>query len=339
MKRSTVGIAEVADWHNLTAAFWRASRGKAARADIAVFRADLDRQLANLRRDILDGAVRLGEMRTFRIHDPKPRLIHAPSFRERVLHHALMAHVGPVLDRALVYDTYACRSGKGTLAAVRRCQQHARRFPWYAKIDIRAYFASIDHRVLLALLRRRFKDRALLDLMARIIDAHHDRPAKGLPIGALTSQHFANYYLSGLDRLLLERCAVEGMVRYMDDVIWWAGSRDAVRETACIAHAFLGETLLLEVKPPVQIGRSAGGVSFCGFRILPSALLLSRRRKRRYAACRKKWEQAFSTGRIDEAMLQMGYSSALAITAHAAAASWRREQLRRTPVAACCESV
>ena len=64
-------------------------------------------------------------MRAFRIHDPKPRLIHAPAFRERVLHHALMAHAGPVLDRALVFDTYACRVGKGTLAAVRRCQQHA----------------------------------------------------------------------------------------------------------------------------------------------------------------------------------------------------------------------
>src|SRR4051794_39912442 len=200
MKRSSVTLADVADWDNLAAALWQASRGKAAQADVSAFRANLDCELGSLRHDILNGSVHVGETRAFRIHDPKPRLIHAPAFRERVLHHALMAHVGPVLDRALVFDTYACRVGKGALAAVRRCQQHGRRFAWYAKIDIRAYFASIDHAVLLAMLRRQFKDRPLLDLMGRIISAYHDRPGKALPIGALTSQHFANYYLSGLDR-------------------------------------------------------------------------------------------------------------------------------------------
>lgn len=339
MKRSPVTLADVADWQNLHAAFWQASRGKAARTDVAAFRADLERRLASLRRDILDGSLRLGETRTFRIHDPKPRLIHAPAFRERVLHHALMAHVGPVLDRALVDDTYACRVGKGALAAARRCQHHARRFPWYAKIDIRAYFASIDHVTLLAMLHRKFKDRPLLELIARIVDAHHDRPGKGLPIGALTSQHFANFYLSGLDRLLLERCRVGGMVRYMDDVVWWADSREAVREALGIAGRFVREDLLLDIKQPVQIGRSAAGLVFCGYRVLPGALLLSRRRKRRYAACRRKWERSFAAGQIDAAGLQAGYASALGITAHADAAAWRREQLRRQPLEADLESV
>lgn len=334
MKRSAVTLADVADGHNLAAAFWQASRGKAARADVAAFRADLERELASLRRDILDGTVRLGETRAFRIHDPKPRLIHAPAFRERVLHHALMAHVGPVLDRALVFDTYACRLAKGALAAVQRCQQHSRRFPWYAKIDIRGYFASIDHATLLGLLRRRFKDRPLLGLMARVIDAYHDQPGKGLPIGALTSQHFANYYLSGLDRLLLEGCRVGGMVRYMDDVVWWADSREAVREALQVASAFVRNKLLLEIKAPAGIGRSAGGLSFCGFRVLPGALLLSRRRRRRYAECRRKWERAFAAGESDATTLQAGYGSALAITAHSDAASWRREQLQRHSLAA-----
>lgn len=339
MRRSAISLTDVADGHNLAAAFWQASRGKAVRADVAAFRTDLDRELASLRREILDGTVQVGAMRAFRIHDPKPRLIHAPAFRERVLHHALMAHAGPVLDRALVDDTYACRQGKGALAAVRRCQQHVRRYPWYAKIDIRAYFASIDHAVLNAMLRRKFKDRPLLDLIARIIDAHHDRPGKGLPIGALTSQHFANFYLSGLDRLLLERCRVGGIVRYMDDVVWWAGSREAARGALKTVGALVRDHLLLDVKQPVQIGRSLGGVSFCGFRVLPGALLLSRRRKRRYAECRRKWERAFAAGEIDAAALQAGYSTALAITAHADAAAWRREQLRRHPLEADIESV
>jgi RNA-directed DNA polymerase len=333
MKRSRVGLTQVADWHNLAAAFQRAARGKWARDEVRAFRADLLGQLAALRGDILDGSVAVGRMRAFRIRDPKPRIIHAPCFRARVLHHALMAHVGPVLDRALVDDTYACRVGKGALAAVRRVQHHARRYRWYAQIDIRGYFASIDHRVLLALLERRFKDRGLLRLMRRIIDAHHAAPGRGLPIGALTSQHFANYYLAGLDRLLLEGAGVRGLVRYMDDVVWWGDDRASVRRALELARDYAEDELGLTVKQPVRVGPSAAGVSFCGFRILPGRLLLSRRRKRRYAQSRRAWEAAFAAGRVDVRGLQAGYASALAITAHADAAAWRREQLRRRPLA------
>ncbi len=333
MKRSAVSIRDVADWHNLAAAFRRAAIGKGRRDEVRGFRADLDGKLARLRSEILGGTVEVGRMRCFRIRDPKPRIIHAPCFRERVLHHALIAHVGPVLDRALVDDTFACRLGKGALAAVQRAQAHSRRFTWYAKIDIRAYFASIDHQALLALLERRFKDAGLLRLLWRIVDAHHTEPGKGLPIGALTSQNFANYYLSGLDRLLLENCPVRGLVRYMDDLVWWGDERAAVRSALGQARVYTKERLFLDIKTPVQIGRSNSGLSLCGYRILPGRLLLSRRRKRRYAGCRQQWEDAYLAGLIDGRTLQAGYATAQAITAHADAAVWRREQLRRRPLA------
>jgi len=333
VQRSRVGLAAIADWHNLAAAFRRAARGKGQRDEVRQFRADLNGELARLRESLLDGSVEVGQMRSFHIRDPKPRTIHAPCFRERVLHHAVMAHVGPVLDRALVEDTYACRAGKGALAAVLRAQHHARRWPWYAQIDIRTYFARIDHEILLALLARRFKDRGLLALLARIVESHHAEPGRGLPIGALTSQHFANYYLAGLDRLLLEGCRVRGMVRYMDDLVWWGDGKDAVRDALAQARAHARERLRLTVKTPVQIGRSRAGLPFCGYRVLPGRLLLSRRRQRRYAECRRDWENAYAAGRIDARALQAGYATALAITAHADAAAWRREQLRRHPLA------
>ena len=208
MKRSAVGLAEIADMHNLAAAFHAAARGKRGRGDVEAFRGDLDRELSALHAGLLAGTLSPAPMRRFRIHDPKPRLIHAPCFRDRVLHHAIMAHVGPVLDRTLVFDTYACRAGKGTLAAVQRASAHARRNDWHAQIDVRGYFASIDHAVLLDLLARQFKNRGLMLLLARIILAHEDSPGRGLPIGTLTSQHFANFYLGGLDRRLLEVCRV-----------------------------------------------------------------------------------------------------------------------------------
>ncbi len=333
MRRSRVGLVAIADWHNLAAAFQRAARGKGQRDEVRRFRADLNGELARLRESLLDGTVEVGRMRCFHIRDPKPRVIHAPCFRERVLHHALMAHIGPVLDRALVDDTYACRVEKGALAAVQRAQHHLRRWPWYAQIDIRSYFASIDHELLLALLERCFKDRGLLALLARIVESHHTDPGKGLPIGALTSQHFANYYLAGIDRLLLEGCRVRGLVRYMDDLVWWGDDKSAVRDALAQARAYAQERLRLTLKTPVQVGRSRAGLLFCGYRLLPGRLLLSRRRKRRYAECRRAWENAYAAGRIDARALQAGYATALAITAHADAAVWRREQLRRHPLA------
>ncbi|MBF0423841.1 MAG: hypothetical protein HQL73_12710 [Magnetococcales bacterium] len=333
MRRSAVGLEEVADWHNLATAFHRAARGKGMREEVRFFRAHLYDALARLREDILAGTVAVGQMRSFRIRDPKPRLIHAPCFRERVLHHAVMAHVGPVLDRALVDDTYACRTGKGTLAAVQRARHHLQRHPWYARIDIRSYFADIDHAILMGQLQRRFKNRGLLDLMARILDAHQTSPGKGLPIGALTSQHWANHYLGGLDRLLLEGCRVRGMVRYMDDVAWWDDRKEGVRESMARVRAYATDTLRLTVKEPVHDGRSDDGMVFCGYRILPGRLLLSRRRKRRYVLARRRWEEAFVSGRITAATLQAGFGSVLVLTAHTDATAWRREQLRRSPLA------
>ena len=339
MKRSAVGLPELADWHNLASAFQAAARGKRGRGDVEAFRANLDHELASLQDGLLSGTLRPGPMRCFRIRDPKPRLIHAPGFRDRVLHHAVMAHVGPVLDRALVFDTYACRTGKGTLAAVQRASAHAARWPWFAQIDVRAYFASIDHAILLGLLGRKFKDPALLRLLADIIQAHEASPGRGLPIGTLTSQHLANFYLNGVDRLLLEDGRVRGFVRYMDDLAWWTEDRAAARAALDCARDYLADRLHLAVKHPVRVGRTRHGLTFCGFRILPSRTLLSRRRRQRYAALRQRAERAWQQGWIDGPGLQSAYASALALTLHADALSWRREQLRRRPVEPALEAL
>jgi hypothetical protein len=242
-----------------------------------------------------------------------------------------MAHVGPVLDRSLIFDTYACREGKGALAAVRRAAEHAGHHAWHAQIDVRSYFASIDHGVLMGLLERKFKDRPLLSLLAKIIAAHRDAPGRGLPIGALTSQCLANFYLGGLDRAVLETCRMPGYVRYMDDMVWWAADRAAVRRTLDAARAHLADRLRLDIKIPA-IGRSTTGLVFCGYRILPDRLLLSRRRKRRYSAIRRQWESACADHAIDARVLQAGYAAAVAITRHADAIAWRRAELIRRPV-------
>lgn len=333
MKRSRIGVAEVADWRTLVVAFGRAALGKCGRADVEHYRRNLDGELSALRGGLLRGDYPVGTMRRFTIRDPKPRVIHAPCFRERVLHHALIAQMGPVMDRALVHDVYACRSGKGAHAAVQRVQHHARRWPWYAQIDIRQYFPSIDHRVLLGLIASKFSDHDLLALVGRIVAAHEDGAGRGLPIGALTSQNFANLYLAGADRLILQHPETRGYVRYMDDLIWWGESRQAVRSTLVSARRYLTDVLQLEVKTPNRIGRSADGVSFCGYRIFYDRLLLSRRRKARYAGARRRAEAQFARGETTARELQRLMDAALAITAGTDATVWRRAQLVRAPLA------
>jgi len=333
-RRSSVGLAEVASLDTLSAAFWRAARHASARIELERFAADLPAQLARLREDILAQRVPDNRWQELAVFDPKPRRVLAPCFRDRVLHHALMLHMGPVLDRALIADTFACRVGRGALAAVYRAQQHTRAHPWFVKVDMRGYFASIDHTILLGVLARRFKNPALLGLCERIV--RQAPPCgtaadRGLPIGALTSQFFANSYLDGFDRFLLEQQRVDGVVRYMDDVVWWCATREQARDTLAAARAFLTEHRRLTIKPDARIGRSVAGVTFLGFRILPCALRLSLRRRRRHRAARRWWEAHFVAGRADSLQLQRGYDSAHAIVQHAASLPWRRLELARRP--------
>lgn len=119
----------------------------------------------------------------------------------------------------------------------------------------------------------------------------------------------------------------------MDDIVWWCESREAARDTLAAARAFIAEARGLELKPDAHVGRSERGLAFLGVRVLPGALRLSLRRRRRYAAARARWERAFAEGRIDAQALQAGYAAALAVTAHADAAAWRRAELaRRSPL-------
>ena len=330
-KRSAVSLPDIASIDTLSLAFHQAARGKHQRPDVQAFAAHLDRALAALSRDILEGRSPDGNWTSFQIYDPKPRQILAPCFRDRVLHHALMLHVAPVLETALVDDTFACRPGKGTLAAVLRAQQHIRRFPWFVKTDVRAYFASIDHSVLMRLLRRRLKHPGVLALCERIVQRTPCGSEKGLPIGALTSQHFANTYLDGLDRFLLEQQQVRGLARYMDDIVWWVDGRRRAVETLDAAREYLATERHLEIKPTAQIGRSEQGLPFLGFWVLLGSLRLSLRRKRRYRAARLRWEQEYADGKIDESGLQAGYAAALGITAHADASAWRRAEMEQHP--------
>lgn len=330
-RRSSLNLSEIADMNNLGLAFARAAKSKRRRPEVKSFEADLWKHLYQLRDEVRHLTISLGHFSEFRIFDPKPRVIHAPSFRERVVHHAMMAKMGPILDRGWVDDSYACREGKGGLVAIERAETFLRRYPFFVKIDVRRYFDSIDHTILLHALERRFKDEGLLALCHRVIDSYYVSADRGLPIGALTSQYFANLYLSSLDRFILEKLRVAGFVRYMDDIVWWAHSLEQAKKDLKLVRGFVEEKLHLQLHPRTYIQRSSRGLSFLGYRLFPGVRRLSARRRHRYLRARHQWEAAYRLGLIDSQALQRGYEGALATVAHADSLGLRQADLALHP--------
>jgi retron-type reverse transcriptase len=303
MTSGKVRLEQIADPDNLREAFLRAAKGKSARAEVRAFRADLGGELADLRAAILAGEVRVGQFAAFTIFEPKERRIHAPCFRERVLHHALVAGCEADFERWAMPDSYACRRGKGREAALRRAEALAGRQAWFLKLDVEKYFDSIPHATLLAEIARRFRDRRVVALWARIVGSYEKSPGRGLPIGALTSQHLANLYLGAADRCAQETLRVPGYVRYMDDMALWGG-REELKAARPAMERFLNERLGLKLKSNWHLQPTARGMDFLGYRVLPGTSRLARRSRRRFL---RRWlalERARETGAVSDAAAQ-----------------------------------
>lgn len=183
MKRIGKIFEEIVDYDNLRLAFWKASRGKRSRDDQISFGRNLDDELARLRDGLRNLNYFIGDFKRFTIYDPKEREICAATFGERVLHHAIMNVCESYFDKWLIYDSYACRKGKGQIAAVKRAREFAGKYTWFMKCDFRKYFDSIPHDRLKFALARKFKDRKVLDWFYKIIDSYEKTKGRGLPIG------------------------------------------------------------------------------------------------------------------------------------------------------------
>jgi len=225
MKRAQNLFDQIDDHENLRQAAHAAMKRKRAKMEARLFASNLEQELNQLSDKISRGTLVLGKHHQFWIRDPKERLITAPCFRERVLHHAMIRVCEPIFERWLIPDTYACRLGKGRIAALLRAKQFSSRFGFYLKLDIRKYFPSIPHSQLIVLLKRLFAEPRLLGLWSQVLSSYSPATKCGLPIGSLTSQHLANAYLGRLDRLVKEELREKGYVRYMDDMVLWNDCR------------------------------------------------------------------------------------------------------------------
>lgn len=331
MKRLRVAIADLAGWQNLQLALWKAARSKRNRRDVIEYLRNGEDNLLNLQRDILNGTLALKRYRQFMISDPKPRKIIAVDFELRVLHHAIMNLIGTSLERSQIDNSFACLPGRGVHRAICKVQRGTRRAHWYVQIDIEKYFENIDHALLKKKLRRRFKGQEFIELLDCIIDSYQDAPGKGLPIGSLTSQYFANFYLERVDRMIQGFTGVSGYIRYMDDMVWFCHDREVSRKSLAKAIEEIGAEHLL-VKSNRTIQPVSHGVSFCGYRVLPHRILLSTRKKRSYRDGLGKWQMKYTNGEISSLNLQRAYDAVHGVTTGADSLELRKKMLAQMEI-------
>jgi RNA-directed DNA polymerase len=322
MRRAKRLYERIVRWENLQLAFCKAARGRRDRPAVQRFADDLEEELSRMMRGLIEGDYPVGRFCQFVIYDPKERVITAPCFGERVLHHAVMNVLEPVLDEWLIDDTYACRRGRGRETAVLRARHFSAGRGWYLQLDVRKYFDSIPHARLSGMLERRIADVPLLELLQRIIGSFRGELGKGVPIGSLTSQHFANLYLGALDRFVKESLRVRGYVRYMDDLVLWGDTRSGLESLHGSVDAFLREELGLQFKPS-QVRAVGSGIPFLGCRVYGDHVELSRRSKRRWRRRLRVLERAERLGMLTEAELRERVVSLTAFAKAAGAKSWR----------------
>jgi len=315
-------------WDNLVAAYREARKGKRQSQEVAAFDADAFANLVNIHEHMLRGTWRPGVARRFWVRDPKWREITAPPFPDRIVHHAIVRIIEPLFERRFVHDSYACRRGRGTHAAVRRAQSFLRGAvrtwtrPYIVKVDVKSYFASIDHDVLLRQMSRVVRDDRVLALL-RTVYSGYGFSGVGLPVGALTSQLAANILLDVIDHKVKDDLGVRYYVRYMDDMVAVVSGKNAARsllERIALELAALG----LRVNPKSGIWPAARGVDFCGYRIRHTHILPRKRClrawKKRFAALRRRHE----SGQATLGQCRQRVMSFLAVMRHANA--WRTSE-------------
>jgi retron-type reverse transcriptase len=316
MKRYGQLWEQLIAWPNLLRAARKAQRGKRDRHAVQHFNFTLEVQLLRLSSELIDGRYRPGAFRSHWITRPKPRLISAAPYRDRVVHHALMNVLEPILDRHFHPDSYACRKGKGTHAAAIRVQQLMGRCKYFVHCDIRKFFPSIDHAIMKEKFRGLIKDPKMLRLMDLIVDCSNRQELttawfdgddlftptdrrRGLPIGNLTSQWFANWMLNDLDHRLTSHLRIGGLVRYCDDFILLDNDRGKLADAVSVAGAALAQDRLELHEQRLQIRDSASGCRFVGYRIWPTHRMV---RKKNVQALRRRvrWmRRAYAAGQID----------------------------------------
>ncbi|MCH2247051.1 MAG: reverse transcriptase/maturase family protein [Crocosphaera sp.] len=287
MKRYGNLYPKIIDFDNLLKAAKQAQLGKRFNDSVLAFNDNLEGNLLQLQKELKNYSYLPGEYHTFRIYDPKPRLISAAPYRDRVVHHALCNVIVPLIEKSFIPDSYANREGYGSHRALKRFIGFARSSKYILQCDIKKYFPSIDHQILKQQIRHYLKCRETLWLIDAIIDNSNEQELvneifpgddlltlierrKGLPIGNLTSQFACNVILNKFDHFVKEEIKAKKYVRYVDDFALFSDSQDFLRTAKQEIEDYLTR-LRLKLHPVKSaLFETKYGANFLGFRVLPN---------------------------------------------------------------------
>ena len=271
---------------------WREfCRGKSDRRDVQEFARHLERNIFRLQRDLASEVFKHSPYTSFYIHDPKQRHIRKASVRDRIVHQVIYSFIAGVIEPRLIHDLYSCRIGKGTHAGVDavsamalKVSKNMTRPCWALKCDVRRFYDSVDHGVLLALIERLISDKATIRLIHNVLDSFHteDAPGKGLPIGNLTSQVFTNVYLNELDKFAKHTLKLRYYARFADDFVMLSDQKGELVAMLPRIQEFLRDRLKIELHPRKVVLRPLHqGIDFLGYVILPYHRVVRTATKRR----------------------------------------------------------
>jgi len=307
---------KICTFENLLDAARKARKGKRLRENVGRFYVNLENELITLQRELTQKTYRTGKYRTFTIYEPKKRMISAAPFRDRVMHHALCNIIEPLFEKKFIYDSYANRKGKGSHKAVEHYQRFCRHYKYVLKCDIQKYFPAIDHEILKREIRRTIGCNDTLWLIDLIINGSNKQESvmenfstgdlfspferrRGLPIGNLTSQFFANVYLNPFDHFIKEQLQVRRYVRYVDDFVVFGESKDQLWKVKSEIEKYM-ETLHLRLHSnKCQVHRTKEGLRFLGFRVFPEYRLLPRQNIVRAHRRLKRLQKKYGAGEIE----------------------------------------
>ena len=281
--------------------------------------------ILSLHNELVNQTYNHGGYKAFKINDPKPRNIHKANVRDRLLHHAIYRILYPFFERTFITDSYSCRIRKGTHRAVNRFCEFAckasknnTRSCWILKCDIKKFFASVDHQILLNILGEYISDGRIILLLKNVIDSFSsEKPGIGISLGNLTSQLFANIYLNKLDQFIKHKLGTKYYLRYADDFVILSENKKWLRMQIRMIQEFLWNDLKFELhNNKVFIRKFNQGIDFLGYVVLPHYRVLRTRTKRRIFRKIRQKRLDFENGKISEESFNKSLQSYLGILKH-----------------------
>lgn len=282
---------ELISIENLLRSWQKFKIGKNKKWDVMAFERNLEDSLFLLYHELKNGEYRHSEYEYFSIADPKKRDIHKAQVRDRIVHQAVFDYLEKIYEPLFISDSFSSRKGKGTHRAVFRLADFAREIRvqnsgrcFAAKCDVRKYFESINHKILFNILKEKVEDRDILNLIGKIIKSFNGKleNGRGIPLGNITSQIFANIYLNELDKFVKNELKLKYYLRYNDDFAVLGADEDKLFGDIQKIKKFVSENLLLELPENKTVFRKLKwGIDFCGYIVLPNSILLRHKTKRR----------------------------------------------------------